>query len=68
MLTYHDPESGCAQLVSPSGGAAICNTASGCIIGLFDKTVSSKSGGLQNIHQTVDQVVAMATYLKEQGF
>ena len=68
MLTYHDPETTTAQLVSPAGGAAICNTTSACIIGLFDKTASSKSGGLQNVHQTVDQVAAMAAYLKEQGY
>ena len=68
MLTYYDQESGCAQLVSGAGGAAIANTASGCIIALFDKSKSSKNGKLQNVHATFDQVVAMAAYLKEQGF
>lgn len=68
MLTYFDPDTQVAQLVSGSGGAAVANCATCSIIGLFDKTKSSKNGGLQNVHTTVDQVSAMAAYLREQGY
>ena len=68
MLTYRDEETGVAQLVSGGGGAAICNLKSCVLIGIFDKSKQSSKGTLQNVHSTVDQVSAMATYLGEQGY
>lgn len=40
MLTRKD-ESGVVQLVSPSGGACVCNIGTACVIALFDKSRSS---------------------------
>ena len=68
MLTYHDEESGCSQLVSEDGGAAVANIATAVIIGIFKKDRSSDKKSIQTIHDTVAQVEAMAAYLKEQGF
>ena len=68
MLTYHDSEKKASQLVSPTGGAVCAATTTGVVIGIFDKTATSDGGALQNVNTTFDQVVAMADYLKEQGY
>ena len=68
MLTYRDDETGISQLVSPSGGAAIVNINTAVIIAIFDKDRKDAAGAEQNIHDTVDQVYGMSTYLKEQGY
>ena len=69
MLTYFDDETGVAQLARRGGGgAAICKTATGVIIALFEKEGVDSNGKSQNIADVSAQVSAMATYLKEQGF
>ena len=69
MFVTHDDVTGVAQLSKRGGGgAAICKTVSAVIIALWTKDAPTSTGGVQTAGQTAEQVGAMASYLKEQGY
>ncbi len=69
MFVTFDDVSGVAQLSKRGGGgAAICKTATAVIIALWVKDAPTSTGGVQTAGQTAEQVGAMSTYLKEQGY
>ena len=71
MLTTVQPAGGSdvAQLARRGGGgAAIAKTATGIVIAFFKKDGVMSDNKPQNIADAGDQVGAMATFLKEQGF
>lgn len=70
MLVSYDDISKIAILSKRGGGgAALCKTATALIIATYIKDKPTKTGGkFQNSGTCAEQVLAMATYLNDQGF
>ena len=65
----YDEITGGSQLTKlGGGGAAIANTNTACIIALVDKEGTQSDGKTQTTAAALEQVTAMAAYLKEQGY
>ena len=71
MFVRHDPDGevpGTQLSKSGGGGAAIANCNTAAVIALVEKDAKNSAGGVQTHAEALVQVVAMAKYLKDQGY
>ena len=69
MFVAFDDVSGVAQLSKRGGGgAAIAKTNTALVIAFWTKDAPTSTGGVQTAGQTAEQVGAMTTFLKDQGY
>lgn len=68
MFVAFDDTTNTVQLSRKGGGAAIMKINSCMVIAFFVKDQAKETGGVQTLGECAEQVTAMGSYLKEQGF